>query len=121
MLEVLSLVIFSQQPLMPLADGVASYYTMSANGAQTASGIPFNEAEYTCAMLDGQLGAKVLVVADGGKSVVCRITDRGPYAKGRVVDLSPVAMRSLHPNAGTLHVRVFRVEDNTPVGPETRT
>jgi rare lipoprotein A len=118
MLEILALVVFSQQPLMPVADGIASYYTVKGNGTETASGVPFNDADYTCAMLKGQLGAKVLVAADTGKTVVCRVTDRGPHVKGRVVDLSQAAMRALHPAAGTLHVKVFKVANDTPVGPE---
>ena len=118
MLEVLALVIFSQQPLMPVADGVASYYTVGASGTCTASGIPFDDAGYTCAMTQGPLGSKVLVVADNGKSVVCRVTDRGPHVKGRIADLSQAAMRSLHPSAGTLYVKVFKVADDMPVGPQ---
>lgn len=117
MLEVLALIMFVQQPIMPMADGVASFYSVRENGTLTASGIPLTDEGFTCAMLHGEFGAKVLVVAENGKSVVCRITDRGPHVRGRVVDLSKTAMRALHPRAGTLKVKVYRVSDDTPEGP----
>jgi rare lipoprotein A len=71
--------------------------------------------EYTCAMLDGEFGEYFLVVAENGNSVVCRLNDRGPYVKGRVIDLSRAAIRKLHPRKGLLHVKVYRLGMTPPL------
>ena len=67
----------------------------------------------TCAMLEGEFGAHYLIVAENGRSVVCRLNDRGPYIEGRVIDLSEAAIRRLHPTAGTLDVKVYRLPNGT--------
>ncbi|HOH29044.1 MAG TPA: RlpA-like double-psi beta-barrel domain-containing protein [Candidatus Hydrogenedentes bacterium] len=46
--------------------------------------------------------------------MVCRLNDRGPFTRGRVIDLSRAAMRELHPTAGLLTVKVFRLGTNPP-------
>lgn len=107
MLEVMVLMLVSQQPLQPVATGQASYSTVESNGLQTASGETFRDDAFTCAMRKGEFGTHYLVVADNGNSVVCRLNDRGPYIKGRVIDLSEAAIRQLHPTAGTLNVKVY--------------
>lgn len=113
MLEVLVLMLISQQPVMPAAEGIASYYTIHSSSHQTASGERLDDGEYTCAANFGEFGDRVLVVAENGKTVICRINDRGPFARGRVVDLSRAAMRELDPHLGNglLHVKVFRLGD----------
>lgn len=110
MLQLLALMIVSQQPLQHVAQGKASYYTVTSSGAHTASGDRLNDAFYTCAMRKGEFGAYYLVVADNGNSVVCKLNDRGPYAKGRVVDLSEAAMRQLDSDAGTLKVKIYKID-----------
>ncbi|HNR36497.1 MAG TPA: septal ring lytic transglycosylase RlpA family protein [Candidatus Hydrogenedentes bacterium] len=110
MLELLALMIISQQPLQHVAQGKASYYTVSSSGVRTASGDRLNDALYTCAMRKGDFGAYYLVVAENGNSVVCKLNDRGPYTKGRVVDLSEAAMRQLDTDAGILPVKVYRID-----------
>jgi rare lipoprotein A len=107
MFEVLVLVMLSQQPLTPVAHGTASYYTVESSGSCTASGEQMHDGKLTCAMRTGEFGDYVLVVADNGKSVVCRINDRGPYVRGRVIDLSEAAMRKLSKKAGLLKVTVY--------------
>lgn len=109
MFEVLVLVLLSQQPLEPVAQGVASYYTIESSGSRTASGETMCDEQFTCAMRTGKFGDYVLVVADNGKSVICRINDRGPYVKGRVIDLSEAAMRKLSRKAGLLNVTVYNL------------
>ena len=64
---------------------------------------------YTCAMRDGEFGEYYLIIAENGRTVVCRLNDRGPYVKGRVIDLSEAAMRKLHAEAGMVHVKVYKV------------
>lgn len=110
MLQIVALVLLSQQTLQPVAEGVASYYTVASSSRVTASGDRLNDGLYTCAMREGEFGDLFLVVADNGKSVLCRLNDRGPFKKGRVIDLSKAAMRQLGATAqGTLKVKVYKV------------
>ena len=111
MLEVLALVLYSQQPIVPVQEGIASYYTVASSSALTASGEAMDDTVFTCAMLEGPFGAYYRVTAQSGRSVVCRLNDRGPYVKGRIIDLSEAAMRALHPTAGLLHVTVERIPE----------
>ena len=78
MLQIAALLILSQQPLEPVMQGVASYYTVASSSAVTASGERFSDAEYTCAMLTGEFGDHFMVVADNGNSVVVKLNDRKP-------------------------------------------
>jgi rare lipoprotein A len=107
MFEVVALLLLSQQPLQPVIEGVASYYTVESSGTITASGEPMRDNEFTCAMLDGEFNSWYLVVADNGRSVMVRLNDRGPYVDGRVIDLSEAAMRKLDPEAGLLKVKIY--------------
>lgn len=72
--------------------GMASYYGGSWHGKKTANGEIFNENSLTAAHKTLPFGTRVKVTnLDNGKSVVVRINNRGPYSKGRVIDLSKVA------------------------------
>jgi rare lipoprotein A len=73
--------------------GVASTYG-NESGSQTASGQRFNENAMTCAHRSLPFGTK-LRVSHGGRSVVVTVNDRGPYVRGRVLDLSTGAARAL--------------------------
>lgn len=110
MLQLLTLMLLSQQMLVPVAQGEASYYTVAENTPITASGEPMNDSLLTCAMREGEFGGYYLVVAENGKSVVCKLNDRGPFIDGRVIDLSRAAMRKLHPTAGLIDVTVYKIE-----------
>ena len=114
LIEVVALLLVSQQPQVPIKEGLASYYTVQSSGLTTASGESFTNGEFTCAMRDGAFGDYFMVVADNGKSVVCRLNDRGPFVKGRIIDLSEAAMRKLHPSKGLLHVKVYPLGKNPP-------
>lgn len=75
------------------ADGIASYY---GSGARTASGEKFNTRAYTAAHRTLPFGTKVRVTnVNNGQSVTVRINDRGPFIKGRVIDVSPAAAEEL--------------------------
>lgn len=113
MISLLALVLFSQQPVLPVEEGVASYYTVASSSNLTASGEEMLDDELTCAMLTGEFGAYYRVTAENGRSVVVRLNDRGPYIDGRVIDLSEEAMRALDPTLrkGILGVKVERVPD----------
>jgi rare lipoprotein A len=107
MFELVVLLLLSQQPMDPFVEGTASYYTVASSSTLTASGETMRDDALTCAMLDGEFGSYYLVVTEAGKSVVVKLNDRGPYIKGRVIDLSEAAIRELDPKAGLLEVKVF--------------
>ncbi|HTV71935.1 MAG TPA: septal ring lytic transglycosylase RlpA family protein [Rhizobiaceae bacterium] len=73
--------------------GVASTYG-NESGRQTASGQRFNENAMTCAHRSLPFGTK-LRVTHGGRSVIVTVNDRGPYVRGRVLDLSTGAARAI--------------------------
>ena len=112
--EIMAFVLLSHQPLQPVAEGVASYYTAQSSSSVTASGERLCDETFSCAMRDGEFGHYYLVVAGNGQSVVCRLNDRGPYVKGRVIDLSKAAMRALHPRAGLVRVKVYHLGSDPP-------
>lgn len=66
--------------------GMASYYK---SGRRTANGEKFNPHGFTAAHRSLPFGTKVLVTnLKTGKSVIVRINDRGPFIRGRIIDLS---------------------------------
>jgi rare lipoprotein A len=73
--------------------GVASFYG-NESGSKTASGQRFNENDMTAAHRSLPFGTK-LRVTHKGRSVVVTINDRGPFIKGRVLDLSTGAARAV--------------------------
>ena len=73
--------------------GVASFYG-NESGRQTASGQRFNENAMTCAHRSLPFGTK-LRVSHGGRSVIVTVNDRGPFIRGRVLDLSTGAAHAL--------------------------
>ena len=76
--------------------GMASYYGGSWHGKKTANGEIFNENSLTAAHKTLPFGTRVKVTnLDNGKSVVVRINNRGPYSKGRVIDLSKAAFSKI--------------------------
>jgi rare lipoprotein A len=76
--------------------GVASYYGYDGSGNRTASGQRFNPEGLTAAHRHLPFGTKVRVTnTRNGRSVVVRINDRGPFIRGRVIDLSVAAARIL--------------------------
>ena len=76
--------------------GPASWYGPGFHGRKTASGETFNTNAMTAAHRTLPFGTKVKVVnKKTGKSVVVRINDRGPYAHGRVIDLSKASAQAL--------------------------
>jgi rare lipoprotein A len=75
-----------------LQGGVASVYS----GGGTASGERMNPGALTAAHPSLPFGTKVRVTnRHTGRSVVVRINDRGPFVKGRVIDLSPAAAKAI--------------------------
>lgn len=89
----------SVQGLRPGRDiqrGIASWYGPGFHGRTTANGEKFDMHELTAAHKTLPFGTRVLVHNPRtGKQVVVRINDRGPYARGRVIDLSKAAASAL--------------------------
>ncbi|MDB5492779.1 MAG: hypothetical protein JWP86_116 [Phenylobacterium sp.] len=76
--------------------GVASYYGVHAAGKKTASGKKLAPNKLTAASRTLPLGTKAKVTnAETGQSVGVTVTDRGPYAKQRILDVSPKAAQHL--------------------------
>jgi rare lipoprotein A len=76
--------------------GMASWYGPGFHGNRSASGEVYNQNALTAAHRSLPFGTKVQVTnLDNGRSVVVRINDRGPYVRGRVIDLSAAAARML--------------------------
>ncbi|MBR0844897.1 septal ring lytic transglycosylase RlpA family protein [Bradyrhizobium liaoningense] len=73
--------------------GMASYYG-NESGSRTASGQRFNQNAMTAAHRSLPFGTK-LRVTHGGQSVIVTINDRGPFIRGRVLDLSTGAARAI--------------------------
>jgi len=80
----------------PSQVAVASWYGPGFEGRKTASGERFNSQDMTAAHRTLPLGSHVMVTnIDNGKSVRVRINDRGPYIRGRSIDLSRGAARKI--------------------------
>lgn len=86
----------SSKGTMYKSKGVASYYHDKFNGRKTASGERFSNKEYTAAHKDLSFGTKVRVTnLENGKSVIVTINDRGPFSKGREIDLTKKAFMEI--------------------------
>jgi rare lipoprotein A len=87
--------------------GFASFYAAKFNGRRTASGEKFDNKAFTAAHKSLPFGTQVGVTnLRNGRYVVVRINDRGPYVKGRIIDLSKAAARKI----GIGHAGVARVK-----------
>lgn len=76
--------------------GHASWYGPGFHGRRTASGETFNANALTAAHRSLPFGTRVRVVNEKtGRSVVVRINDRGPFIRGRIIDLAHGAARQL--------------------------
>jgi len=93
--------------------GLASYYGKRFQGRTTASGARFDVHAFTCAHPSAPFGTRLRVTElESGRSVVVTVNDRGPFARGRVVDLSLAAARKLGiVERGVARVRVERLAE----------
>ena len=79
-----------------VGQGVASYYAASFAGNRTASGERFDPDALTCAHRSLPLGTMLRVTnIANGRSVTVRVNDRGPFTRGRVLDMSLAAARDI--------------------------
>lgn len=76
--------------------GKATYYSRRATGSRTASGEPIHHDSLTCAHRRYPFGTLLRVTnLSNGRQVTVRVTDRGPFGRGRIIDLSYAAAREL--------------------------
>lgn len=86
--------------------GIASYYHKKFQGRKTANGERFNNGAFTCAHRKYQFNTILKVKRlKTGKVTFCRINDRGPFSKGRIIDLSQRAARDI----GLIHAGLGKV------------
>ena len=88
--------------------GLASYYADSYEGKTTANGEIYRQGKITAAHKTLPFGTKVEVTnLSNNKSVVVRINDRGPYIRGRIIDLTKAAAREIDMvGAGVAKVKI---------------
>ena len=89
--------------------GIASYYHNKFNGRKTASGEVFSNNKLTAAHRTYPFGTYLKVTnVVNGKSVVVKVNDRGPFTKGKELDLSRKAFMDItdNPNKGNLQVNI---------------
>ena len=88
--------------------GIASWYGKKFHGRKTANGETYNMYAMTAAHTTLPMPSLVLVTnLDNGKSIKVRVNDRGPFVKGRLIDLSYAAAKALgYIKQGTARVRV---------------
>lgn len=93
--------------------GLASWYGKAFHGRRSANGSKFNMNSLTAAHPDLAFGTMVKVVNEkNGRSVVVKITDRGPFSGGRIIDLSKEAARRLgFISAGVAPVVLYLVRE----------
>ena len=93
--------------------GKASFYADKYHGRLTASGERFSQQAATAAHLKLPFGTRVNVTnIANNKSVVVRINDRGPYIRGRIIDLSKAMFEKIaDSSAGVIDVSVTVIEN----------
>ena len=87
----------------------ASYYHDKFNGKRTASGKRFDNQKLTAAHRKFPFGTRLRITNEAnGKSVVVEVTDRGPFARGREIDLSKKAFMDITSNkrSGAVIVKI---------------
>lgn len=111
-------------PLVTFAQtqrGKATYYSRRSTGARTASGHRLHHDSLTCAHRTHPFGTLLKVTnVENGKSVVVKVTDRGPFARGRIIDLSWRAAKELDmltKGVSMVKVEVYNGEQGIPYRP----
>lgn len=97
--------------------GLASFYGPAHDGKTTANGDTFDHQDFTAAHRTLAFGTKVRVTnLDNEQSVIVTITDRGPYVRGRIIDVSLAAARALGiEGKGVARVRLEAFRTGQPV------
>ena len=96
--------------------GKASYYSNGLHGRRMSNGERYDKNGYTCAHKTLPFGTQLRVTNPrNNRSVVVRVTDRGPFVKGRILDLSYSAARDLGIlSSGVAYMKVEILPKNKP-------
>jgi rare lipoprotein A len=96
----------------PSQMGIASWYGPGFHGKATASGVIYDQNDLTAAHQTLPLGSRLLVTnLQNGNTIEVTVNDRGPFAKGRILDLSYAAGQALGMIVpGTIPVRLELIE-----------
>ncbi len=108
--------IVTKKPKLKLhkENAIASYYADKFHNRRTASGAKFDNNKLTAAHKKFPFGTKLKITnTTNDKSVVVTVNDRGPYVKGREIDLSKKAfmMIATHKGSGTQKVTIEVIEE----------
>lgn len=103
-------------PTGVVTTGDASWYGPGFDGCRSASGATFRAAQLTAASISLPIGT-FLKVTHGGRAVTVVITDRGPYAHGRVLDLSQAAAQAIGLGAGSVSMEILLPTEPAPPFP----
>ena len=115
-LSFIAVVSFSSSLMAAPETGIASVYS----GERTANGEYASASALTAAHRSLPFGTMVAVTnTRTGRSVVVRINDRGPFVRGRVIDLTPAAARAIG-NSGLAPVRLQQCWPTQNAGPAVR-
>ena len=105
-------------------DGVSSWYGPNFHGKMTAGGEIFNTEDFTAAHRSLPFNSVIKVTSlDNGHSIFVRVTDRGPFAKDRILDLSNAAAKKLDMlKTGTarIHIDLVREGDGKYYNPSNK-
>jgi len=108
---VAAILLFAPPVVAHAQEGKASWYGPGFQGRLTASGERFDTNDYTAAHKTLPFGSKVVVEnLSNGEWLEVRINDRGPFMKGRIIDLSKAAADYLRIN-GLANVRIHLVQN----------
>jgi rare lipoprotein A len=91
----------------------ASYYANKFNGKRTSSGVRFDNDKYTAAHRKLPFGTKLKITnEENGKSVIVEVIDRGPFSRGREIDLTKRAFMEIasNKNSGSIIVKIETLE-----------
>lgn len=92
----------------------ASYYANKFNGKRTSSGVRFDNNKYTAAHRKLPFGTKLKITnEENGKSVIVEVIDRGPFSRGREIDLTRRAFMEIasNKNSGSTIVKIEIIEE----------
>ncbi|AVP58808.1 septal ring lytic transglycosylase RlpA family lipoprotein [Pulveribacter suum] len=108
------------EPPVLLGSGQASWYADSLHGRRTANGERYDREELTAAHRSLPFGARLCVRSlVNGRTVMVRINDRGPFVRGRVIDLSRAAAEELGMvGLGIKPVQLWRLDEGSDTCPE---
>lgn len=90
----------------------ASYYHQKFHGKRTSSGVKFDNTKYTAAHRKFQFGTKLKITNEvNHKSVIVEVIDRGPFSKGREIDLTKKAFMDIvdNKNSGKVMVTIEEI------------